>query len=154
MARLVAVLEVQQHQIGDRKQVREPVFLFLIVKDTAGVQAGVDTPLLCLLEQLGEKGQLGQRFAAGGGDAAALIKALVLLVLVQKLVGGHHLAAGKGPGVRVVAEGAPHGAALKEHHEPDARPVHSAEAFHRMDAPGERRGLFGFHLTCLRGRYG
>ena len=146
----IHVLDVQHHQVCDCHQ---SIQLLVVrggtgaVSDTGGIQTGVDSLCLGQGEQLQNKVDLHQGFAAGDGDAALAVESFITVVFLKNRLGRADRAGIHFPGVGVMAVLAPHGAALKKHHEPDAGAVHRAEAFCGMDKAIHK-------LRSSRGRYG
>ena len=129
----VNVLDVEHHQIRDFKQAIEPLGVVRGKGDSGGVDTGVNSLLLSLLEKLGQKFDLQQGFAARDGDSSVSVERPIFLVLSQKLVNGHFGSFSELPRVRVVAVETPHGTTLKEDHESESRTIDCTKTFGRMD---------------------
>ena len=139
------LLDVEEHGVGDGHELVELLHPCLIVR-TVGRGGGVETsvhPLgMSQGEELQEKVYLQECFAPADGDAAFLAPIRSEAdSLAQKLFRRHLVALVQGPGVGIVAELAPHGAALQEDDKPYARAVNRAEGLDAVNV--------AFHLQTL-----
>ena len=133
------MLDIKEHQIGDRHQSIGFFGMIGVEQDPTGIQRRVDPVLLGFGKQLGEKIYLQHWLAAGGGDAAGGIEGTIAGDFFDDLIGSHLGAACHLPCIGIVAVQAPHGTALEKHNIADSGTVHSAKALKRMNASGKLR---------------
>ena len=127
--RVVEGLDVEQDEVG----VLECQSGFLAENHAAGVEGGVESGLVAEEQKLDEKVGLHEGFAARAGDASSADEVFVAECFGQQFFGRPLVLHGAihCPRVGVVAEGAPHGAALEEGYETDAGAIDGPE---RLDA--------------------
>ncbi len=76
----------------------------------------MDPTFVCQREELQQKVNLHQRFTAGHGDAAAVVKGLVALIIFQDFLRLHERSRIHLPRVRVVTVRTTHRTSLHKHY--------------------------------------
>ena len=132
----VDVLDVEKNSIGDGHQTLEffeedSLFSEWLCR---GVKTSADAPLAGFFEEFDEKVDLHQSLTTAHGDAALLTPvAAEPFRLVEEVIGSPLLPHSSLPRVGIMAELAPHGAALQENQEPYSRSVNGAEALYAVN---------------------
>ena len=145
---VVEGLDVEQDEVG----VFQCLPGFLAENHAAGVECGVESCLVAETEKLDEKVGLHEGFASRAGDASLADEVLVAEHLCQQFFGCPFVLHGAvhRPCVGVVAEGTPHGAALKEGDETDAGAIDSPERFDAVNSAEHRQVFFLQRITRIR----
>ena len=145
----VDLFQVQDDQAGGLHERVETGEIRRVLPERlpGGIQRGMHAFGAGQLEQAGHEVHLPQRFAAADGDAALFAPVIAVAVDPLEQLFRGPLFPAVGPGLRVVAVFAAQRTALQKDHEPDAGPVHGAEALQRVDVPD---GVTGLHGRCGR----
>lgn len=142
----IDVLDVHEQEVGGFHQAFDFSKWFASgpERDSARVDACVDSRRFCCFEEFNHEVNLCERFAAAYGDAAiGSPVGLVAYGFFQQVFGAYFKRSVRGsvcafspeiPRFRVVAELAAHGAALRKYDKADSRSVDRSERFELVDS--------------------